>query len=110
MKLYRVSGAPVQIGAGEVIGLTKEQVSPRVRKLEVVRNDQETGMFVCRPIEPIEFKAGERLLLAAPPAKAVADRLVPVDGQPDGRIRSEVDRKRPGRKAAAPGGQQPKQS
>lgn len=95
MNAFRVEGGPVQIGAGEVVGLTAAQSVPRAARLRVVAPFGDLG--VCRIVEPVEFKVGEVLWFEDAPVMPAAARLVPVPEMvPPG---AEAPRRR--RKAAA---------
>lgn len=100
MRAYRVTGGPARIGAGELVGLTPAQFASRSHVVAVAERTPK-GVY-CRPREAVEFKAGEIIMLPEPPAKGMAQRLVPVDGEPDGRDRAApVTVARPRKTAAA---------
>jgi len=100
MRAYRVDGGPARIGAGQIVGLTPLQFAARSHRLDVV--EKTAKAIHCRPREVIEFKAGEIVLLAEAPSKGMADRLVPVDGEDDGRPRAAVEAAKGGRKPRKP--------
>lgn len=89
MRAYRVDGGAARIGAGTLVGLTPVQFAARSHRVDVV--EKTARAIHCRPREVIEFKAGEIVLLAEAPSKGMADRLVPVDGEDDGRPRPAIE-------------------
>lgn len=91
MRAYRVEGGPAQIGSSEVVGLTPAQFGTRAHRVTKDPKRSSRELVVVTVVEPIEFKAGEVIWLPVPPAKGMADRLVPVDGEPDGRPRPAVE-------------------
>lgn len=80
MKTYRIEGGSVQIGMGDVVALADAQINPRRMHLEIMSTVE--GGAICRARSVLAFKAGEVIGLAAPPPKAMMDRMVEVAEQP----------------------------
>lgn len=137
MHKYTIEGGPVQFGPGEVLGLTPRQFKGRQHLLikaddtpfspkELVKIDAAAAgdsgeRITCKATGVLAFKAGEVLYLAQPPAKGIADRVVPHGNHDDGRKRVETDEKKKARRgktdvakspaaAAATAGQAPARS
>lgn len=88
MRAYIVTGGTAQLGAGDLIGLSPLQFAGRAHRVDVV--ERTAKLITCRPREILDFKAGETIHLTAVPSKAMADRLVPADGEDDGRLRPAI--------------------
>lgn len=77
----KVEGATLKVGAGTLLGLTRDQALVRFHRLE--RMDAEKGIYKTR--EPMEFKAGE--ILSIDPAdvpKHLRANVVDLDAAKDG--------------------------
>lgn len=87
MEKYRVEGRAVDIGSGEVIGLTKAQFDARKHNLdenfkpEIEDVQHYGGLVICRVMTMQQFKIGETIYLPYAPPRSMADRLV-LDSEP----------------------------
>lgn len=91
MKRYRVINGAAQVGQADILGLSKAQFAARKHRVEAdttsplaLEQIQKNGeIIICRPLEVLEFKAGEEIMLAVAPSKVQALHLEPV-GHDDG--------------------------
>ncbi len=92
MKVFCVQGV-ARIGAGEVIGLTEEQIAPRRHNVDIVKRGDKKTRTIVRARTELHFKAGELIALADipkyllgalidPDAPAGQEQLIFRGGQP----------------------------
>lgn len=77
MQKYNVTGGPLRLGPGTLIGLSPEQYASRIHNVTVVEGRK--TFRLCTVDRPVEFKVGETVLLDDVLDKATAEVLTRAD-------------------------------
>lgn len=90
MNRYRVVGGVATFGPGQEMELSRDQIEPRTRMLEPVRQTGE-GRGIVRALVGLQFKVGEEFGLPDLP-KHLTDIIVPLGAPQSAADKASVER------------------